>query len=79
MVLNVVLVSVLLQGAVQGAGVLREDLGDGSGVSMRGRGRKRGWERNFRERAGMLKGTECHCVMFECPSLFPHEGLSRCL
>lgn len=64
---------------MHGAGVLRGDLGDGSGVSMRGRGRNRGWERNFRERAGMLKGMEGDCVKFVCPSLFPHEGLSRSL
>lgn len=25
------------------------------------------------------KGDGCHCMMFECPSLFPHEGSSRCL
>ena len=80
MVLNVVvLVSVFLQGAVQGAGVPRGDLGDGSGVSMGGRGRNRGWERNFRERAGILKGMECDCRMFVCPPLLSHEGLSRSL
>lgn len=75
--LNVVLLVCFSQGTVQGGGILRGNLGDGSGVSMGWRGRKRGWERNFREGAEMLKGMDCGCVVCMYPSLLLHESFSQ--